>query len=87
MVADPAGGPQPMALAMIWVSRIFAISAEMILPGLLGQWLAKRWGYPSLVLLGFALGISFGLWHLILITRGAERARIEQKKTDRSNGD
>ncbi len=86
-MTDPAGGPQPMASAMIWVSRIFAISAEMILPGLLGQWLADRWGIPFLVLLGFALGISLGLWHLILITRAADRARIEQKKAHRPEDD
>jgi hypothetical protein len=64
-----ADDPPPMAVAMEWVSRIFAVSAEMVLPGLLGKWLGERWGHPSLVLIGFAIGISLGLWHLIVMTK------------------
>ena len=86
-MTDPADGPQPMAVAMVWVSRIFAISAEMILPGLLGRWLGERWGYPSLALLGFALGLSMALWHLIVLTRPTNRAGVRQKKSDRPEGD
>jgi hypothetical protein len=72
---------------MIWVSRIFAISAEMIVPGLLGDWLGKRWGIPLLVLVGFALGISMALWHLIVLTKSTSRAGVGTKKSDRHAGD
>jgi hypothetical protein len=82
-VTDPADEPQPMAVAMVWVSRIFAISAEMFVPGLLGDWLGKRWGFPNLALVGFALGISMGLTHLILMTKAESRATSKQKKSDR----
>ncbi len=58
-----------MAVAMEWVSRIIAISLEMVLPGLGGQWLDRRWGTQYLALLGFALGISFAIWHLIALTQ------------------
>jgi hypothetical protein len=49
---------------MEWVSRIFAISLEMILPGLFGQWLDGKLGTSFLVLIGFGLGISLAIWHL-----------------------
>jgi hypothetical protein len=78
-VVDPADEPQPMAVALEWVSRIFAVSAEMILPGLLAKWLGNQWGLPWLILPGFALGICLGLWHLIVMTKTADRRRIEGK--------
>ena len=49
---------------MEWVSRVLAISLEMVLPGLFGQWLDGKFGTRFLVLLGFALGISAAIWHL-----------------------
>ena len=49
---------------MEWVSRVFAISLEMVLPGLLGQWLDNKFNTRFLVLIGFALGISLAIWHL-----------------------
>jgi hypothetical protein len=54
---------------MIWVSQITTIAAEMVLPGLAGQWLDKRWGTNFLVLVGFALGLTTGIWHLIAMTK------------------
>jgi len=49
---------------MEWVSRVLAISLEMVLPGLFGQWLDGKFGTRFLVLFGFALGISAAIWHL-----------------------
>jgi hypothetical protein len=54
---------------MEWVSQITTVVAEMVVPGLAGQWLDKRWGTGFLTLLGFALGLSLGIWHLIAMTR------------------
>ena len=54
----------PIAVAMEWVSRVLAISLEMVLPGLFGQWLDGKLGTQFLVLVGFALGISLAIWHL-----------------------
>lgn len=75
MVKPDNDSPSPMALAMEWVSRVFAVAVEMIVPGLAGQWLDRRWGTNWFVLVGFAAGISLGLWHLIVMTRAAERRR------------
>jgi len=49
---------------MEWVSRIFAISLVMVLPGLFGQWLDGTLGTRFLVLIGFAVGISVAIWLL-----------------------
>ena len=58
----------PLAVAMEWVSRIITVALEMVLPGLAGGWLDKRWGTNFLALVGFAIGVSMGIWHLIVMT-------------------
>ncbi|MHB1033686.1 MAG: AtpZ/AtpI family protein [Pirellulales bacterium] len=58
-----------MAVAMEWVSRITAVALEMVLPGLAGHWLDQRWGTRFLALTGFALGVTAGIWHLLVMTR------------------
>jgi len=64
------GDPRPpLAVAMEWVSQITTVVAEMVLPGLAGQWLDDRWGTGFLALVGFALGLTVGIWHLIAMTR------------------
>jgi len=54
---------------MEWVSQITTVVAEMVLPGLAGTWLDHRWGTKFLTLVGFALGLTVGIWHLIAMTR------------------
>ena len=46
----------------------------MVLPGLGGGWLDKRFGTePLLTLVGFGLGIAGGISHLLLMVAAAER--------------
>jgi hypothetical protein len=54
---------------MVWVSRILAVAAVMVLPGLAGQWLDKRWGTSFLGLVGFALGMVSGIAYLLTMTK------------------
>lgn len=68
--------PHPVAEAMKWATRATTIAAEMVLPGLAGQWADQRLGTSFLTLLGFVLGLSMALWHLILLAREAEQARL-----------
>ena len=70
-----------MAQAAEWVSRITAIALEMVLPGILGTWLDQRWNTGFLGLIGFALGVTLGTWHLIWMTR------TPSKKDDHSSDD
>ena len=75
--------PSPMSLALDWVSRIFAVSLLMLLPGLAGQWLDRRWGTSFLSLFGFAGGLILGIYVLIALTKMMPRP----KKKDVENGD
>ena len=68
-VKDPSDQPSPIGLAFEWVARIFAVVIEMVVPGLLGQYLDGRLGTKFLVLLGFGCGFSLALWHLLVMTR------------------
>jgi hypothetical protein len=54
---------------MSWVSKITAVALEMVLPGLAGLWLDNQLGTRFLTLLGFALGVPLGMWHLIAMTK------------------
>jgi hypothetical protein len=65
---DP-DSPHAMAIALEWVSRIMVVSLEMVLPGVAGQWLDSRYQTSFFALLGFALGITLAIWHLIAMTR------------------
>jgi hypothetical protein len=58
-----------MSVALDWVSRITTVALEMVLPGLAGLWLDQRLGTSFLGLVGFALGMVLGFWHLLLMTR------------------
>jgi hypothetical protein len=56
-------------LAIDWVSRILAIVAVMVLPGLGGRWLDVRFGANVFALLGFVLGLVVGIVSLIAIVK------------------
>jgi hypothetical protein len=58
-----------MSEALEWVSRILGAVAFMVIPGLAGVWLDRKLGLGFLGLLGFAGGVSLGIWYLLLITR------------------
>ncbi|MFT5526846.1 MAG: hypothetical protein ACI9HK_004826 [Pirellulaceae bacterium] len=58
-----------MAEGMIWVSRITTVALEMVLPGLAGLWLDNQLGTQFISLLGFAVGVPLGIWHLIVMTK------------------
>ena len=44
------------------------ISLEMVVPGLVGYWLDQKLGTKALLtVVGFGLGTTVGIWHLIQI--------------------
>ena len=65
-----------MAEAMNWVSKITTVALEMVLPGLAGLWLDNHLETRILAVLGFALGVPLGMWHLIAMTM-SKRNEIE----------
>ena len=77
-------GRSPMAKAAEWATRIMTISLEMVLPGLAGYWLDQKLGTVALfMLVGFVLGGTAAVLHLIHLTRSSN----EQKQTKRSADD
>ena len=81
----PTDEPSTMAKAMQWVSRIFTVSLEMVLPGIAGV-LADRYLGTVVVftLIGFALGFTAAGWHLMAMTRPPSEtsSRPVSKTTD-----
>jgi F0F1-type ATP synthase assembly protein I len=68
----------PMAIAFEWSAVIMTISAEMVVPGLIGYWLDQRFGTRALfLLLGFAIGGILAALALM---------RIASKRTEPRNG-
>jgi uncharacterized protein YqgC (DUF456 family) len=61
---------------MVWVSRILAVVMVMVLPGLAGQWLDKRWGTGFLGIVGFALGLVSGIAYLLIMTKLPPRGSL-----------
>lgn len=62
-----------MAIAFEWSATVMTISAEMVVPGLLGYWLDQQLGTRALFLLvGFALGGTLA---------GLQLMRIAKKRT------
>ncbi len=74
----------PQAVAMQWTSRITTIVLEMILPGIGGGWLDKRWDTNFLALTGFAFGLTLGIWHLIQMTKPKD---VKTEKQDDETDD
>jgi len=64
-----------MVVALEWVSTITTVSVAMVGPGLVGLWLDRHFGTRVIFgLLGFAIGLPYGIWYLIRLT-GTKRQR------------
>jgi hypothetical protein len=73
-VTTPSDDRSPVAVAYQWASRIMIVAMEMVLPGLAGHWLDKKLGTVVLFLLiGFGLGTTAALYHLVQMTRAEKR--------------
>ena len=73
-----------MARATDWASRIMTISLEMVLPGLAGYWLDQKLGTVALfMLVGFVLGCTAAVLHLMKIAKSAgSNSKQQDKLTD-----
>jgi len=67
--SDRRDQQRQQSLAMEWVSRVLAICVVMVLPGLGGGWLDRRWGTSYWTLLGFLFGFVSGFTALILLVK------------------
>ena len=76
-----------MAEATNWVSKITTVALEMVLPGLAGLWLDNLLETRVLSLLGFALGVPLGIWHLIAMTKNDRTSRSGRRMNNDSRHD
>jgi len=60
------------------VSRVTTVVFEMLLPGLAGHWLDRRWGTDYWALIGFAIGLPLGMWHLLTMVRRYGRPVVKE---------
>ncbi len=61
--------PRLMARAIQAVSKITTVALEMVVPIVVGMWLDQKLGTQFLGIVGIALGVPLGIWHLIKLTR------------------
>ena len=85
-MTTPFDDRSPLARAYQWSSRIMVVSLEMILPGLAGYWADRQLGTLFLfTLVGFALGCTGGIRHLLRLTRSSAPDGLD--RGDLSDGD
>ena len=65
---------------MGWVAKITTVALEMVLPAALGAWADDRWGTSFLALLGLAVGVTVGIWHLVQMTKGQSQKRRSDRE-------
>jgi hypothetical protein len=70
MAAPPSN---PMAEALVWVSRITTVGLEMVLPAVAGAALDRYFQTSYLAVIGLVFGVVAGFWHLIMMTRPPSR--------------
>jgi len=72
----PDDGRPPLAQAAAWASRVMTVALEMVLPGVLGIWIDRQLGYKAaFTLVGFGIGFSVALWHLLQLTKHNTKRR------------
>jgi len=89
-VSEQRDKPDPLALAMEWVTKITTVALEMVLPAIGGGYLDKRFGTKYWALVGVILGMVVGMWHLLQMTRPPSRPRDEldgEKKDGGAKGE
>ncbi len=67
--SDRRDQQRQQSLALDWVSRVLAICVVMVLPGLGGDWLDRKFGTSFWALIGFAFGFVSGFTALILLVK------------------
>jgi hypothetical protein len=90
-VADKDDRP-PLVVALEWVGKITGVALEMVVPGIIGTWLDRRWGTRYLTLVGLVIGVGVGIWHLLILTgsengKGPKRPNSEKPTNERHDDD
>jgi hypothetical protein len=79
-VETPPDQRSPVVIASQWASRVMTVSIEMVLPGLIGYWIDQKLDTVFLfMLIGFTVGITAAVWHLIQMTSRPEVSPEEKQ--------
>jgi ATP synthase protein I len=74
VVTEEEPSRSPMAVGVVWASRVMSVAMEFALPPLAGVYLDRRWAtQPILTLVGSALGFAVGMVHILKIAREGTR--------------
>ena len=81
----PSDDRSPMAVAYAWAWRVTTISMEMVIPGLVGL-AVDRWlgSVVAFTILGFAAGMTLGIWHLVKLGSPGSTKRPNPREDDPS---
>ena len=83
--AAPDDRRPPLAQAAAWASRVMTVALEMVLPGVAGIWIDRKLGWIAIcTVVGFGLGFSVALWHLLRLTRQSpnpQRNKMSQEES------
>jgi prepilin signal peptidase PulO-like enzyme (type II secretory pathway) len=80
----PPDTRSPIAIAYAWAWRVITISLEMVIPGLMGIFIDRWLGWLPVVftILGFGLGMTAGILHLMQIASALNKSEsITDKPT------
>jgi hypothetical protein len=78
--------PSPYAVAIEWVAKITTVAIEMFLPAVGGHFLDRRLGTNFWALVGLALGLTVGMWHLLQMTKPKASGKSGKNKDTWSGG-
>lgn len=69
----------PLAVAIEWVSKLTTVALMMVLPGVGGAWLDRRWGTQYIALAGFAIGLVSGMWYLLRLVQVVKTSKPREQ--------
>jgi len=69
---------------MEWVTKITTVGLEMALPAIGGAYLDQRFGTKYWALVGLVFGVVVGMWHLLQMTKPADRNRAKKGRNGES---
>jgi len=71
---------------MEWVAKITTVALEMFLPAVGGRYLDQHFRTNYWALVGLALGMTVGMWHLLRMTQSKVSVRPPTNSGDSQRG-
>lgn len=73
----------PVAKAYQRATQVVGIAIGMVLPGLCGYWIDRRFGtLPVVTILGFGMGLGYGIFELVRLSKYPEGENDDEERAD-----